>query len=180
LKNNEDQDYCPETWSLHVSVTTEGMSVNQTTKLEQRIRKGVSLKTLIMVNIPKPFTLIQVSCSLVSKISEEGETEATFWAVIPIAVTTLDISYFFSPFSQSTKSSLSEDLLKIAHTHMGENMKRPELEHSREPVQHVYEFKLLREWATPSDIWAAVVKNCRHLFTEVSYHHSFSVLGLAK
>ncbi|XP_021931783.1 uncharacterized protein LOC110835652 isoform X3 [Zootermopsis nevadensis] len=167
LKNNEDQDFCPETWSLHVSINSEGMNVNQTIKLEQRIRKGVSLKTLITASIPEPFSLIQVSCSLVAKISEDGDTEGTYWAVIPVAVATLDVSFFFLPFCQSCKSSLSEDLLKIGHSHMGEKIKRLESQENTEPVQHVYEFRLITEWATPSDIWAAVTKNCRHLFTKV-------------
>lgn len=167
LKNNEDQDYCPETWSLCVSITTNGMSVNQTSNLEQRVRKGVSLKTFITANIPEPFFPIQVSCSLVAKISEESETKATLWAVIPVAVTTLDVSYFFFPFSQSTKNSLSEDLLKIAHSHMGENVKRLESQQNPETSQHMYEFRLLKEWANPSDVWAAVIKNSRHLFSEV-------------
>lgn len=170
LKNNEDQDYCPETWSLCVSISTNGTSVNQTSRLEQRVRKGVSLKTFITANIPEPFCPIQVSCSLIAKISEESETKATFWAVIPVAVTTLDVSYFFSPFSQLTKSSLSEDLLKIAHSHMGENMKRLESQQNSETSQHTYEFRLLKEWTNPSDIWAALIKNCRHLFSEVNHY----------
>ncbi|XP_023711134.1 uncharacterized protein LOC111866425 isoform X3 [Cryptotermes secundus] len=167
LKNNEDQDYCPETWSLCVSITTNGMSVNQTSKLEQRVRKGVSVKTFIMANIPEPFCPIHVSCRLIAKISEESETKATLWAVIPVAVTTLDVSYFFFPFSQFTKNSLSEDLLKIAHSHMGENMKRLESQQNAETSQHTYEFRLLKEWTDPSDIWAAIIKNSRHLFSEV-------------
>jgi hypothetical protein len=171
LKNNEDQDFCPETWSLHVSITTERMKVNQISKLEQRVRKGVSLKTLITARIPEPFSPIQVCCTLVAKVSEDSDTESTFWAVVPVAITTLDASYFFFPFSQSNKNSLSEDLLKIGHSHMGENMKRLESQENTEPCQHMYEFRLLTEWATPSDIWAAITKNCRHLFTEVNYHH---------
>jgi hypothetical protein len=99
--------------------------------------------------------------------------------VIPVAVTTLDVSYFFFPFSQITKISLSEDLLKIAHSYMGENMKRLESQQSPETGQHVYEFRLLREWANPSDIWAAVIKNCRHLFTEVNHHIIIVLSGRA-
>jgi hypothetical protein len=170
LKNIEDQYYSPEFWLLHVSITTEGMSVNQTSKLEQRVRKGVSLKTFITASIPEPFSLIEVSCNLVTKIPEGNETEATLWAAIPVAATTLDVSYFLSPISKSTKSSLSEDLLKIAHSHVGENMKQLESEQSTEPGQNTYEFRLLREWGTPSDVWSAVIKNSRHLFTEVSCH----------
>jgi hypothetical protein len=170
LKNNQDQDYCPETWSLHVSITTEGMKINQTSKLGQRVRKGVSLTTRITASIPKPFSLIQVSCSLVAKISEEGDTEGTLWVAVPVAVTTLDISYFFLPSSKSKSNTLSEDLLKIGHSRMGENMKRLELQEHTEPGPHIYEFRLLTAWATPSDVWAVVTKNCRHLFTEVSYH----------
>lgn len=174
LKNNEDQDYCPETWSLCVSITTDLMRVNKTSKLEYRVRKGVSLKTFITADIPEPFSPVQVSCSLVAKISEASETQATLWAVIPVAVTTLDASYFFFPVSQSTKSSVSEDLLKIAHSHMGEHMKRLELQQSPQTSEHMYEFRLHREWANPSDIWAAVMKNCKHLFPEVNHHHHHS------
>lgn len=173
LMNNEDQDYSPEFWLLHVSITTEGMSVNQTSKLEQRVRKGISLKTFITASVPEPFSLIEVSCNLVTKIPEVNETEATLWAAIPVAATTLDVSYFLSPISESTKSSLSEDLLKIAHSHVGENMKRLESEQSTEPGQHMYELRLLRDWGTPSDVWSAVIKNSRHLFTEVSCHIIF-------
>jgi hypothetical protein len=174
LKNNENQDYCPETWSLCVSISTDLMHVNQTSKLEYRIRKGVSLKTFVVASIPEPFSPVQVSCSLVAKISEESETIATLWAVIPVAVTTLDASYFFSPVPHSTKNSLSEDLLKIAHSHMGENIKRLESQQRPETNQHMYEFRLLKEGANPCDIWAAVMKNSRHLFSEVIHHRCHS------
>lgn len=170
LKNNEDQDFCPEIWSLHVYLAAEGMKVNQTRKMEQRVRKGASLKTLITASIPEPFSPIQVSCTLVAKVSEDSDTEHTLWALVPVAATTLDVSYFFFPFSQNNKNSLPEDLLKIGHSHMGENMKRLESQDNTEPCQHMYEFRMLTEWSTPSDIWAAVTRNCRHLFTEVSYH----------
>jgi hypothetical protein len=173
LKNNEDQDYCPETWSLFVSVTTDFMCVNQISKLEQRVRKDVSLKTFFVVRIAESFSPVRVSCNLVANISEESETKPTLWAVIPIAETTLDASYFFSPVSQCTKNSISGDLLKIAHSHIGENSKS--LESQQVPVtgQHMYEFRMLRDWENPSDIWAAVMKNCRHLVSEVNHHHRY-------
>lgn len=173
MKNNEDQDYSPEFWLLHVSITTERVSVNQTSKLEQRVRKGVSLKTFITASIPEPFLLIEVSCNLVTKIPEGTDIEAMLWAAIPVAATTLDISYFLSPVSKTTKSSFSENLLKIAHNHVGENMKQLESDQSTEPGQHMYELRLLNEWATPHDVWSAVTKNSRHLFSEVSCHIIF-------
>lgn len=173
MKNNEDQDYSPEFWLLHVSIITEGVSVNQTSKLEQRVRKGVSLKTFITASIPEPFSLTEVSCSMVAKVPEGTDTEATLWAAIPVAATTLDVSYFLSPISKSTKSSLSENLLKIAHSHVEENMKQMDSDQSTEPGQHTYELRLLSEWATPHDVWSAVTKNSRHLFMEVSCHIIF-------
>lgn len=144
------------------------MSVNHTSKLEHRVRKGVSLKTFITASIPEPFSLIEVSCNLVTKIPEGSEMEAMLWAAIPVAAATLDVSYFLSPIYKSTRSLLSEDLLKIAHSHVGENMTRLESEQNTEPAQHMYEFRLLRKWATPSDVWSAVTKNSKHLFAEVS------------
>jgi hypothetical protein len=156
-----------------VAITTEGISVNQTRKLEQRVRKGVSLKTFITASIPEPFSVIEVSCNLVTTIPESTDTEATLWAAIPVAATTLDVSYFFSPISKITKSSLSKDLLKIAHSNVGENIKQLESDQCTEPGQHMYELRLLSEWATPRDVWSAVTKNSRHLFTEVSCHIIF-------
>lgn len=173
MKNNEDQDYSPEFWLLHVSIISEGVSVNETSKLEQRVRKGVSLKTFITTSIPEPFSLIEVSCNLVTKIPDGTDTEATLWAAIPVAETILDVSYFLSPVSKSTKSSLSENLLKIAHSHVGENMKQLDSDQSTEPGQHTYELRLFSEWATPCDVWSAVTNNSRHLFTEVSCHIIF-------
>jgi hypothetical protein len=173
LKNNEDQDYSPEFWLLHVSINTKGISVNQTSKLEQRVRKGVSLKTFITSSIPEPFSLIEVSCNLVTKIPEGTDTEAMLWAAIPVAATTLDVSYFLSPISKNTKSSLSENLLKIAHSHVG--AKQVESDQSTEPGHHTYELRLLSEWANPHEVWSAVTKNSRHLFIEVSCHTIFII-----
>lgn len=166
LKNTTEQDYSPDMWSLHVCLKADTLEVAETSKLEQKIRKGINIKTSITADIPVSAFTIDISCTLVAKFSEDNERDNSSWAVIPIGSLSLDISYFFFPLPISNKNNVAEDLSKIAQNYM-EKDKSVEWKQVTESSEYTYLCRLLNEKATPIDIWTAVVKNSRHNFTDV-------------
>ncbi|PSN44841.1 hypothetical protein C0J52_16211 [Blattella germanica] len=167
LKNTSDQDYSPDIWTLFIRVNTE----TDTSKLEQRVRKGTSLKRCVKINIPESVYSAEISCSLVSRISEQSNTDKASWVVIPIASAVVDVSYFFSPTPVVNKSTLTKDLSNIARSYMQEEDENLDWSPSRETKEHTLLFRMLLEKAEPSEIWTAVIENCRQNFTGVSFVH---------
>ncbi|KAJ4444627.1 hypothetical protein ANN_06423 [Periplaneta americana] len=165
LESKDDQDFCPELWYLHISVVTDKTTIMETNKLEHRIRKGVSLRRNLTIAISQPFSQVDLFCSLITEVSEEGETNT--WVTIPIARTSLDVSYFFSSV-QNSVSNLSENLLKIAQSYMTEGAKRQLWEVESRPAAYKYEFRVNSKGQTADDVWAIVLRNCGLLVTDES------------
>ena len=167
LKNSIDQDYSPEIWNLHVHLKADTMEVTEIREIEQRIRKGISIKTTIVAEIPECVFSVTVSCRLIAKFSDDHEMDNISWAIIPIASTNLDVSYFFLPSPISSKTMVTEDLLKIAQSYMGKD-KDLEWKQDNEQKEYTYVCRILSKNVTSNYIWTIVVKNSRHNFTDVS------------
>ncbi|KAJ9583802.1 hypothetical protein L9F63_021852, partial [Diploptera punctata] len=166
LKNNIDQDYSPEMWSLHVRLKAGTLETAENSKLEQKIRKGLNIKTSVVAEIPESVFTVDISCSLIAKFSEDNKRDSRSWALIPIASTSLDISYFFFPSPVSRGTNMADDLSKIAQNYMGKD-NIAEWKEVTESCDYTYLCRLLNEKASANDIWTAVVKNSKHNFSDI-------------